>query len=811
MLDTLLNDFRYALRALAARPGFTIAAVLTLALGIGANATIFSVVDALLLRPLPYPHGERLVALENASPKTGELHGNSTVPDYLDQRSQATSLADAALYQYASFNLATDGPPLRLKGVRATASLFSTLGSVALRGRVFGDDEAVEGRDRVAVLSYTAWQKRFDADPAIVGRDLRLGGEAYRVIGVMPPGFFFPDRDVELWAPYSIRAAQRSDDERGHSDVESIGLLQAGATIASLDTELRAITARNAARSSELREDYAQTGFTMLATPLNEAWFGPLGSMLWLLQGMVALVLLITGANVANLVLVRFNARQGDFAVRAALGADRVRLARQVLVETSLLALLGGGTGLLLAAALVPLLEHLGLAQAWGSSVAIGTGAHTIAFVLGLSLATGVLLGLVTLATLRRAQGFELLRASGRGNTRGGGRMRDAMVVAQLALTLMLLVTSGLLLKSFDRLQKTDPGFVSAGRITARLNLSSADYDGDAAAARYYERLLTAVRALPGIDKAAYTSSLPFDGHLGTSGFVAEGYAGDDARHLSAERQSVDEDYFATLDLRLLEGRAFSASDTQGSTPVVIVDETLARHLWPERSALGQRLRLQDDNSPWMTVVGVARSVRQNDLAEQPSLDSMYWPYRQHPVRFGELVVKSAAPAATVVPALRAAALNADAQLPLYDIRTLDERIARSLDQRRTPLLLLGAFAALALALAAIGTYGVLAFAMAQRTRELGVRMAIGADTRDVLRLVVGSGMRLAAVGIAAGALGALALGQALRAQLYEVGAADPAVFVCMAGVLALVALIACWLPARRAARTAPLEALRHE
>jgi predicted permease len=810
MFDTLFQDLRYALRALAARPGFTAAAVLTLALGIGANAAIFNIIDALVLRSLPYPNAGRIVSIDHTYTKTAE-RGGSTIPDYLDQRAQASSLADVAIYQYASFNLGTADAPLRLVGMRATPSLFPTLGTQALLGRAFGDDEAIAGRDHVAVMSYDAWQNQFSDDRTIVGRDVSLNGDSYRVVGVMPKGFFFPDRDVQVWTPYTIAPEQRTDAERGTSDVQSIGLLKPGASVAQLETELHTITARNAARSSQLQSDYASTGFVINAKPLQQAWFGDLRGTLWLLQGFVALVLLIAVANVANLVLVRFSARRRDFALRSALGADRMRLDRQVVIETSLLALLGGGIGLLLAAAAIPLLGHIGFdsARRW-SAIDLGIGPATIGFVLALSLAMGLLLGAITALSLRNARGFDLLRASGHAGmaSQGVGRVRNTLVIGQFALTLMLLVAAGLLLKSFQRLQDNDPGFVSADLLTARLDLPKIRYADVAARSNYYERLLTATRALPGVEMAAYTASLPFDGHTGTSGYVAEGYAGTDAQALVAQRQSVDEDYFSTLGVALLEGRAFTAGDTATSTPVVIVDETLAKHLWPRHSALGQRLRMDDDQ---MTVVGVARAVRQNDLAETRTRDAMYWPVRQHAVAFGELVVKSALPPAALIPQLRAAALGVDAGLPIYDIQTLDERIAHSLDRRRAPMLLLAAFAALALLLAAVGIYSVLAFTMGQRTSELGVRMAVGAKARDVISLVIGDGMRLCAIGVAIGLLGALAIGHLMRAQLYQAGTADPLVFAGVTGVLIAAALLACWLPARRAARTNPTVALRNE
>ncbi|MEO8461081.1 MAG: ABC transporter permease, partial [Dokdonella sp.] len=499
MWDTLIQDIRYAVRTLAARPAFAAAAIVTLAIGIGANAAIFSAIDALLLRSLPYPNGDRLVAINNAYPKTGEFDAGSTIPDYLDRRQQAPSLANSAIYQYASFNLTTGSAPVRLIGAQSTPTLFPTLGTQALLGRVLADDDAVAGRERVAVLSFDAWQNQFAGEPGIIGRDLRLDHDVYRVVGVMPKGFFFPDRDVQLWTPYVIQPEQLNDEERGNSDVQSIGLLKPGATIAELETEFRTITARNAARSSQLRTDYGLTGFVTHAVSLKTEWFGGMRQTLWLLQGMVALLLLVSSVNVINLVLVRFSARRRDFALRSALGADRRRLTRQIVIESALLAALGGATGLVLAAFGLPLLGHIGLAatrRAAAIDFAMGWG--PVGFVFVLSVAMGLLLGMVTASSLRRAHNFDLLRAGGQsgGTNPAGGRLRNALVVGQFALTLVLLVAAGLLLKSFLRLQQTDPGFVSKYLLTARLDLPKSDYADAAAQTSYYQRLLVAARAM---------------------------------------------------------------------------------------------------------------------------------------------------------------------------------------------------------------------------------------------------------------------------------------------------------------------------
>ena len=813
MFDNLRQDLRYSLRTLTSRPVFAITAALTLALGIGVNVAVFAIVDVLVLRPLPYANAGQLVSINNLYPlKDDDQHG-TTVPDYLDEREQAESLANAAFYQYTSFSLVSSGAVTRLIGLRATPSLFATLGTQPTLGRTLIEDDARPGNDKVVVLSERTWRDQFASDPAVVGRDINLDGSLHRVVGVMPAGFFFPESDAQLWTPYTILPEQREDKERGYSAIRAIGLLKPGASVASLETEFRAITARNAARSSALRDDYAQSGFTTRATPLADAWLGSLRKTLWLLQGMAALVLLITVFNVTNLLLARDESRRHEFALRAALGAGRRRLDRQIAIDIGMLVTLGGLAGVLVAVVGLPLLDRLGLSSAWSwYDIQPRIGLSAIFFSLALTIALALLLAASTIFSSRRDGGFGVLRSSSRVSAGVTAvRTRQGLVIAQFALTLVLLASAGLLIRSFVGLQQTDPGFDSTNLLSLRLRLSDERHADDADAARYYERLLTAMRATPGVDGATYTSSLPFDGHLGTSDFKAEGYAGDDAGRLVAERQSVDEDYFATMGVALLDGRVFNDGDTTASMPVVIIDETLAHHLWPGRSALGQRISVEDDGSSPMTIVGVVRAVHQNSLAEHAELDAMYWPYRQVPARFGELVVKSQLPAATMILAIRAAALTVDAQLPLYDAQTMDERVAHSLDEHRTPMLLIGIFAALALILAAIGLYGVIAFLTSQRTAELGIRIAVGASSRQVLALVMRSGLRLCMAGIAIGALGALAAGRLLSAQLFEVNPTDPVVLAAVVMVLLLVALFACWLPASRATRIDPATALREQ
>lgn len=827
MTDTFRQDLRYSLRSLFARPGFLIAAVLTLALGIGANTAIFSVVNGLLLQPLPYPDGERLVLVHNAYPRMGLDYAGTSIPDYFDRREQAQALEDLALYTGESLNLAAEGTPQRLVGLRATASLFSTLQASPLLGRVFDAEAETPGQDRVVVLSHDLWRSQFAGDPGVLGRDVRLNGEAYRVIGVMPADFVFPNRNTQLWLPFATTPQQRSDDERGNEYSESIGRLAPGASIAQLESQLQAIVSRTADRvagSGDPRgPGFAQFlrdgGFLGRAVPLREQWVGDVRPVLWLLQAVVGFVLLIACANVANLMLTRVSARQKELSVRSALGASRARIVRQLLIEAVLLALAGAVAGVAVAMACLQLLDSINLAQS-PLRAAIGIDTPVLLFTLLLSVATGLVFGLVPAFAQRPGRAFEALKEGGRGNTggRGARATRNVLVVVQIALCVTLLVGAGLLVKSFQRLQDESPGFQRDGLITVRLDLPAGKYPDDAAIVRFHERALAELRAIPGVTLAGYTSNLPFGQSTWQSSYVVEGRdqaAGEANPHGFA--RIADQAFFRALEIPLLAGRYFTDADVEGAPRAVIVDELLARKYFPD-GAIGRRIRStgSEEESPWWTIVGVVGTVKHGNLAAEMTKEAYYFPFGQFPFnRFGNrggfYVVKTGLATGGLVEPIRNAVLRVDPEQPVYDIRTLDERIALSLQGRRAPMLLLLLFAGVALALSAIGIYGVLAYSVAQRTGELGVRLAIGAQRGDVVRMVLGQGGRIAALGLGVGLAGALALGGFLNAQLFGVSRFDPATFVAVVLVLAAVALLACWLPARRAARVDPMVALRHE
>ena len=817
MFDALIQDLRYAVRTLVARPGFTVAALLTLALGIGANTLVFSLIDGIYLRALPFRDAATLIDLSNNYAKSGPGRSGVSIPDYLDRRADVPALSDSALYSSASLNLATESAPERLSGIRATPSLFSTLGVGAKLGRTFGDDEAQAGRDKIVVLGNTLWRNRFNADANIVGRDLRLNGENYRVVGVMPDGFMFPNRDTQLYVPFAFTDEQKSDRARGQEFSDSVARLAPGATMADVKAQCDLLIRRNIARVGALGEDGARfaqfvqaSGFTITAQPLRAQLAGNGTDVLFLLQGAVTLVLLIACANIANLQLARFSTRRKEFSIRAALGAGRARLARQLLIEALMLALGGGALGLLFALGGARIVANSGLLPDW---VTIAPDAHVLGFSLGVSLITGLLFGLFPALSMARANAQQALRETGR---RGDGgraarRTRGILVIVQLALAVTLLAGSALLLRSFANVLDESPGFHSGGVLTAAIALPKTKYPDDPARVRGFARILEEVRKLPGIAAAGLVDTLPFAGQQGGASFRIDGRP-DTASPPHGHVLSVDEDYFKAMGIPLLRGHVFTRADWDNAAAVVIIDEMFERKHFPAGDAIGQRLDMGTPSKPDLyTIVGVVGTVKNEDLAAVAREETYYFDFANSPSGMALVTLRSSVTASTLTEPLRTAIRNIDPDQPLFDIKTMDERIQLSLAGRRVPMQLLGGFALLALLLAAIGIYGVLAFTVAQRSGELGLRMAIGADAPSIRRLVLGDGARLILVGLGVGVLAALALGQVLKSQLFGVGNIDLPSLSVVVLVLATTAFAACWLPARRAARVSPIEALHHD
>jgi len=818
VIDKLLQDVRYGLRSLTARPAFAIAALLTLALAIGANTLVFSLIDGIYLTPLPYRDDAQLIDVENRYPSMGLDTTGASIPDYLDRRAEVPALAESALYTNEDFNLALDGAPERVHGIRATPSLFATLGVAPARGRAFTDDEANPGADRVVVLGDEMWRNRFNADPMIVGRDLRLNGQSYRVVGVMPHGFMFPTRDTQLYVPFAFTAAQKADNQRGYEFSTSVARLAPGATLADVKAECDLVIHRNLERVGAVGSEGAQfaqfmktVGFTVNVRPLRTLLAGEQTRMLILLQIAVALVLLIACANIANLLLTRLSARQKELSVRSALGASRGRVARQLLIEALLLAVAGATIGIGVAAIGQRLVAISGLLPDW---VSLSLDLRVLAFTLAVALGAGLLFGLAPILSAGLARPQQALRDSGR--LAGGGRqaraLRGTLVVAQVALAVTLLAAAGLLVRSFSKVIGESPGFESHGVLTASIALSGAKYPDDAARAAAMARFLDAARNLPGVTAAGLVDARPMSGNNAGSSYVISGHPNNGATP-HAFMRTADADYFKAMGIPLRQGRTFERSDWTSANRVAVIDELFARKRFPNGDAIGQVLDLDRPGvgNRHFTIVGVVGTVKNGDLGEDITQETYYLDYGQMPTDTVALILRTAGPPGALAEPLRAAVHEVDPDQPLFDVMTLDQRVQLSLAGRRVPMQLIGAFAALALVLAAIGVYGVLAFAVAQRTGEFGVRMAIGADTGRIRRQVLGDGARLAGLGLGLGVLGAFARGFVLRNQLFGVGAIDVPSLAIVVVVLALTALAACWLPARRAARSAPLDALRYE
>jgi predicted permease len=810
-VSSLLPDLGFALRVFRTRPLHAIVTTAVLAIAIGANATVFSVLNGLFLRPLPYPEGDRLVVVYDSYPKIGLANAGTAIPDYLDRRDRAKSLESLAIVDTVPLTLGGEGDPERLTITRASASLFTVLRAAAQLGRTFTDAEATAGNDRVVVLSDRLWRTRFGATRNVVGRDIRLDGDSFRVIGVMPPGFGYPTRDVDAWVPFAFTPEQASDAARGTQFSTSIGRLRPGATLEGLNAELAAIVRANV-EAGRLRSDAVEVaGFTGRAAPLRTVSVGNLASMVWLLQATVLAVLLIACANVANLQLGRVLARRKELAVRAALGAGARRLARLVMAESLVLALAGAAAGLLVALAGLELVRALGLDRT-SDGFEFRLDATVLAFTLGTAVLAALISGLPPVIALLRDDLTRAVREAGRLGTGGRGTraLRGALVVVQIGVSVALVAGAGLLTKSFYRLQSEGPGFSAEGVWTAGFALPGNRYASSAEWLQFERHALDALRALPGVTAAGYTSVLPFAGNNNQGSYLVEGYelpVGAAPPH--AQTRSISEGYLPALGIPVIEGRNFEATERER---VAIVDTNVAHKYWPSGSAIGQRIGgLIDAPDEWFTVIGVVPAVKQASLAVTPTKETIYFHYTQRPYPVGRIALRTTLAPDALTRAAKAALAAIDPEIALSQTQPLEALVQRSLGPQRTPMVLTLVFAGVAFTLAVIGIYGVLSWAVTQRVPEFGVRMALGARASDVVRMVLGQGGHLIVIGLALGALAAVGIGRALAAQIGTIDPLDPTVLAVSIGGLGVVALIASWLPARRAASIAPVEALRSD
>ena len=806
-METLWKDLRFGVRTLAKSPGFAAVAVLTLALGVGATTAIFSVVNALLLRPLPFKDLDRLVAVWEAVPAQGVERNEISEPNYLDWRAQSSSFEHLAVYSWWSVNVSGVETPERVQGFQVSPNFFDALGARAALGRTFLPEEEQPGKDRVVILSDGYWRSRFAADPAIVGKTLTLNGIGRTVVGVMPKGFDYPTGG-EMWSPYRFDPANTSP--RYAHFLLGVGRLRAGVTREQAEAELGGVAAR-------LEQQYPETnaGRRVAVRPLLADTVRQYRPMLLLMLAAVGFVLLIACANVANLLLARAASRSREMAIRAALGAGRLRILRQLLTESLMLALAGGGLGVLLAvwgvdliAALFPS-DFVRYIPGWGQ---IGVDRRALLFTLAVSLAAGVLFGLAPALRASRADLNDALKEGGKAGGAERNRLRSLLVVAEVALSLVLLAGAGLMLRSFVRLLEVKPGFDPERVLVAELILPRARYREDAQAVEFYSRLREGVGGLPGVRSAALTSFIPLAGSNATTGFTVEGQPRPPhGQEPEANYRAVTPGYFSTMRIPLVGGRAFDEGDAAGAERVCVVNEALARKYFPGEDPLGRYVRGEGGTpeAQLKRIVGVVGDVRHN-LDEDPKPE-IYFPEAQDASRSMVLVARADADPLSLAPAVRAQVQALDRDLPVYNVRTMDQVRAESIFRQRFSVVLLGIFAALALALASVGLYGVISYTVTQRTHEIGVRMALGAQGGDVLRMVVRQGMAHVAVGVGAGLAGSLLLTRVMAGLLYGVSATDPATFAGVSLLLAAVALAACLVPARRAAKVDPIKALRYE
>jgi putative ABC transport system permease protein len=808
MFRDLWQDLRYGLRTLVKNPGFTMVAVIALAIGIGANSAIFSVVNTVLLRPLPYKEPDRLVMVWEDNTRHGYPRDTPAVANYIDWRNQNQVFEGIAAIADLSFNLTGTGEPERLEGKRVSANLFPLLGVEPQLGRAFLPEEDQPGAGRVVILSHGLWQRRFGSDMKIVGKPLTLNGESFTVIGVMPPDFQFPRREVDLWVPIAFTSQEAAS--RGRHYLQVIGRLKPGITLQQAQAEMNTIAAR-------LQQQYPDqnTDLGAAVTPLHEHVAGDIKPALLILLGAVGFVLLVACANVANLLLARAAVRQKEIAIRVALGASRLRLIRQFLTESILLAALGGGVGLLLSLWGVSLLQSF-IPENISQVKAVAIDAKVLGFTLLVSLLTGLIFGLAPATQASNFNLNETLKEGGRDSAAGsrGNRIRSLLVIAEVAVSLILLIGAGLLINSFLRLRNVDPGFRTENLLTMKVVLPKLKYPDHARRTTFYTDLVHRVESLPGVKSAAVTTNLPLYRQGNSMGVVIEGHPDPAPGHEpNVVTRVISPHYFSTMGIQLVQGREVSEQDRVDSPAVGVISETMAHRFWPGEDAVGKRISPGKPESPndWITIVGVVKDVRQFELDAEPK-PQMYLSYKQADYfEPNDLVVSTNVEPLSLAAAVRKTVWEVDKDQPVSDIRTMEDILSESIARQRFSMLLLGIFAALALVLAAVGIYGVMSYSVAQRTREIGLRMALGAKASDVLKLVVGQGLKLVLIGVVFGLAAAFILTRVMSSLLFGVTATDPTTFIIISLVLISVAVLASYIPARRATKVDPMIALRYE
>jgi len=810
-MRSFLLDLRYAVRVLLKSPGFTVVAVLALGLGIGANSAIFSVVNSVLLRPLPYKDPERLVIAWETNQQLIDdylkTHNEASVANFYDWQSQSHVFESLAAFRWRTFNLTDGDNPEQVTGNAVTPNMFATLGVRPFVGRDFLPEEGETGKDAEVILSYGLWQRRFGADPNVVNRKISVDGQAYTVVGVMPQEFEFPRAESELWTPFAPPDNVKAN--RTMHFLYTRARLKPGVSIEQAQAEMDTIAAR---LQQQYPDSNSQRGVRVASLPSESV--AQIRPALLILLAAVGFVLLIACANVANLMLARATARQKEIAIRTALGAGRWHIIRQLLTESVLISFVGGVFGLLLAQWGVDLLlasmprEFAMGIPGWNK---IGIDYRVLAFTLVVSLATGVLFGLFPALQASKSDLNEPLKEGGRSSASGRGRYRNALIVSEVTLALVLLAGAGLMVRSIMRLMDVNPGFDPQNLVTLHLSLPQSQYAKSQQLTSFYSELTRRVAGLPGVESVAAIDMMPMGGSGGTTSFVVEGKpAPPKGQYPEANSRTASPGYFKTMRIPLLEGREFDDHDTPGTPLVVVINETMARKYWPGEDPIGKRILDPENRFPPAEVVGVVGDIKHWGLDDK-SQEYLYTSSTQTPENSMFVVVRTAVDPAGMTASVRKEVRSLDKELPVYDIKPMSQRIIESTAWRRLVMSLLGVFAVVALALASVGIYGVMAYTVTQRTHEIGIRMALGASRGDILRMVVRHGMLLVVAGVALGLLLSFAVTRFMASLLFGVGANDPATLFAVSLVLALIALLACLIPARRAMRVDPGVALRYE
>jgi putative ABC transport system permease protein len=823
MTSTLWQDVRYGARMLLKNPGVTVIVIIALALGIGANTAIFSVVNAVLIRPLPYQESERLIFLNEKSPVLDEM--SISYPDFIDWRTHNKTFEKMGVYNRASYNLTGAGEAERIITGQVSADLFSVLRVNPLHGRVFTNEEDRPGGTPVVVLSYGLWQRRFGGQTSILNQAITLNSKSYTVIGIMPQSYAYPSR-VEMWVPVGQLSGQPSWQSRGnHPGLYGVARLKPGVTFEQADADMNTIAAN-------LEKQYPDTnaGTRVRLRPLLEIFVVDVRRALWVIFGAVGFVLLIACANIANLLLARATARKKEMAIRTAVGASRWRIARQLLTESVLLSLIGGAIGLALARWGVDLILYVS-PNAIPRSREIGLDWKVLAFTIGISFLTGILFGLVPAIQAGEVDVHETLKETGRG-TSGRQWLRSSLVVVEVATTLILLIGAGLMIRSFYLLQKVNPGFSHEHLTSFSISLPEKKYATEEARASFYNRLLENIRALPGVESAAAASGLPLGNNGWQTGFVVEG------QPLPPREQTplmeaclVTPDYFKAMNIPVLRGRVFNDRDDRShlagkdlsklnenqremaGVNSIVIDEEFAKRYWPNEDPVGKRVKLggAGDDAPSLEVLGVVGRVKMESLNQNSDRVQGYFAFAQTPSEGMTIIIKGASEPNQLISSIRGAVKEIDPDQPIYNPRTMDEIRAESVAPERLNLTLLSLFAGLALVLAIVGIYGVMSYSVTQRTHEIGIRMAIGARPRDVFRMILAHGMKLALIGVGVGLVGAFILTRFMASMLFGVAPTDATTYGGLSVLLIAIALLACYLPGRRATKVEPTISLRYE